>query len=67
MKKELKQSLQRLRREGLVLCVEPTRGDHWRLHLWNGTFYIMASTASDWRATRNMEADIRRTKTLDRL
>jgi hypothetical protein len=60
MKKDLKQSVQRLRKEGLVLRVEPTNAQHWKLHLSNGDTYIAAATSSDWRACMNLEAAVRR-------
>jgi hypothetical protein len=61
MKKDLKQAVQRLRKEGLILRVEPTSSQHWKLHLWNGDTYIAAATSSDWRACLNLEAAVRRT------
>jgi len=59
-KKELRQLVQRLRREGLVVEHHPGPGRHATLVLCNGQHYPLARSPSDWRMLRNMECDIRR-------
>jgi len=60
-KKDLAQAVKRLRREGLVVGVEPTKGQHQRLLLADGSFYICCCSPGDPRGFRNMVAAIRRT------
>jgi hypothetical protein len=59
--KDMKQTLKRLKKEGLIVAQAGGGERHIRLTLCNGACYIVASSSSDWRAVRNVEAGIRRT------
>jgi hypothetical protein len=61
VRKDAKQAVARLKREGLVTAVEPTRGQHVRLTLADGSFYVAASSSTSSRGLKNMVAAIRRT------
>jgi hypothetical protein len=58
-KKEAAQAVERLKAAGLVVG-EETHGKHFVLLLSNGLRYVRAGSPSDWRAARNMEADVKR-------
>ena len=60
-KKDLAQAVKRLKCEGLVVGQEPTKGQHVKLRLVDGTFYVCCSSPGDPRGFRNMVAAIRRT------
>ena len=57
--KDTDQLVQRLKKAGLVIGDERTK-KHRHLTLANGQTYICATTPTDWRGLRNMEARIRR-------
>ena len=61
MHKEMKQTLKRLTKEGLIVAVEGGGCRHLKLTLSNGALYVVSATSSDWRAMRNVESGIRRT------
>lgn len=57
--KDTNQLVQRLKAEGLVIGDTPTK-KHRKLTLANGQLYVCATTPTDWRGLKNMEARIRR-------
>lgn len=57
--KDTDQLVQRLKKEGLVVGDRKTK-KHRKLILATGQTYICATTPTDWRGLRNMEARIRR-------
>ena len=59
MKKDLKQRIKRLQREGLVVRIEQGV-KHDRLILCNGLTYTCAKSPSDYRGLQNLVAQIRR-------
>jgi hypothetical protein len=60
MRKDAKQAIARLEKEGLVVAREYTRGQHVKLTLVDGSFYIAASSSTSSRGLQNMSAAIRR-------
>lgn len=60
MRKDTKQAVDRLRKEGLVTAVESTRGQHVRLTLADGSFYIAACSSTSSRGVKNMVTGVRR-------
>lgn len=58
--KDMRQTLKRLRREGLVVGSTGGGHKHEKLQLLGGGFYVVASSASDHRAMKNVESAIRR-------
>jgi hypothetical protein len=65
LKKDLKQRIKRLQREGLVVRIE--KGvKHDRLILCNGLTYTCSQSPSDYRGLQNLVSQIRR-MTLDRV
>jgi hypothetical protein len=61
MHKEMKQTLKRLKKEGLIVSQSGGGERHVKLTLSNGALYVVSASSSDWRALRNVEAGIRRT------
>jgi len=61
MKKDMKQILKRLTKEGLIVAQAGGGERHLKLTLCDGSLYIVSASSSDWRALRNVEAGIRRT------
>ena len=61
MHKDMKQTLKRLTKEGLIVSQAGGGQRHLKLTLSNGALYIVSSTSSDYRAVLNVEAGIRRT------
>jgi len=61
MNKDVKQTLKRLTKEGLIVGkVEDRTDKHLKVILSNGARYVVASSASDHRAHLNVEMGIRR-------
>jgi len=59
MKKDLRQNIKRLKREGLIVAVE--RGKkHDKLILCNGLTYACSQSPSDYRGLQNMVSEVRR-------
>jgi len=61
MNKSMKQVLQRLKKEGLIVEQRGGGERHVKLTLANGAMYVVSASSSDWRALKNVEAGIRRT------
>lgn len=59
--KDYTQAIKRLTKEGLIVGREPSRGQHVKLILADGSIYLAGASTSDWRAAKNMETAIRRT------
>jgi hypothetical protein len=58
--KDTQQAIKRLRKEGLVTAVESTGGQHLKLILADGSFYIAACSSASSRGVKNMITGIRR-------
>jgi hypothetical protein len=61
MSKDYEQAIRRLRKEGLVVGEQPTRAQHRKLVLCDGSIYVAACSPSDPRAWKNLVRGIRRT------
>ena len=61
MSKDYEQAIKRLRKEGLIVGDQPSRSQHRKLVLADGSVYVAAMSPSCRHAARNLDHDIRRT------